>query len=565
MKEQSNSLDQQVKKALQDLQVPFNESHWDAFSLQLDQLDEPTDAFDVFVASQLANLDGTPATADWNSFEEKLSASEHLEDQRFDQLVSEQLSNYQAPYNAHHWKVFSNELDEAFSLRRQLYRYKVMEIAIMLLLFLTAYNFFPWEKFDRKPFLQLRAVPSEKNQDQFNSQAPIANLKKQQQAPLIESAGPAQNAALETIQNSETKTTFSQGMASQSLSAFDGQLPSRPSSRGIVALPPLSNSIQLVNELTPSAWINKTMGATTDLSVTPSPRLPHALATTPAPTSETLPTRRLGVLAMLATEMPQLNQPTSPNLSDKAQEKLDLSKVSRKAMLRFGMYSAFNWNVIRTPVDPVFGTQSVWIDSTGFSTGLALALRTGLWEFELGGAYQTKSYRPSVPVQQYGTFDILVVETFHSIHLDIFEIPLTVRRHFLPENPKWDFYLQSGMAANLIMKPIYEIRRKELVSGPSPSAPIRAEDLNEVRDVTNKSQLNSKEFSIGLLDGGALSNNSFYSLTFGFGLERAISSRWNLYMQPGFHLQLPTTSGFGPNQDRFHHFSLQLGARANLW
>lgn len=229
------------------------------------------------------------------------------------------------------------------------------------------------------------------------------------------------------------------------------------------------------------------------------------------------------------------------------------------------MYSGYNWNLIRTPLDPVFGTESVWIDSTGFSTGVAVALRRGLWEFELGGAYQTKSYRPSVPVQQYGTFDVLVVETFHRIHLDILEIPLTVRRHLLPNKPQWDFYVQGGIAANLIMKPIYEIRRKELFAGPTPSVPVRAEDLDKVNNVANQSQLYRKEFSIGVVDGGALGNNSFYSLTMGFGVERALTSRWHVFLQPGFYLQLPTTTGFGPNQDRFHHFSLQLGARANIW
>ena len=570
MKEQPNSFDQHIKKALEDYQVPFNAEHWEAFSQELDGADSPSDAFDVLIASRLSNIGETGVGADWNSFEAKLSASENLEDQRFDNMVSDQLSNYQAPYNSKHWKIFSDELDEAFSLRRQLYRYKVMEVAVMLLLFLTAFNFFPWDKFERKAALKLQAVPGTKQQSPVKSDAPIATLPNEngEQRAANHEIASANTVALDHTTSKSEQVTTPAGTASQSLgltgASQKDNLPTGPlpSLEAIAAKTQIS-AIEFPLQAASTYLVAAQENASTDLNAD----LPHSLDPDAILSQQTTTNQAgLSALSTLTTGLPDVIRAESAiGLSTKAQEKLDLEALSPKTNLRFGMFTGYNWNVIRTPLDPVFGTESVWIDSTGFSYGVAMALRSGLWEFELGGAYQTKSYRPSVPVQQYGTFDVLVVETFHRIHLDILEIPLTVRRHLLPNKPQWDLYVQGGIAANLIMKPIYEIRRKELFAGPTPSIPVRAEDVSKVNDVTNQSQLNRKEFSIGLLDGGALGNNSFYSLTMGFGVERALTSRWNVFLQPGFYLQIPTTTGFGPNQDRFHHFSLQLGARANIW
>ncbi|MEO1713689.1 MAG: hypothetical protein AAFU60_10205, partial [Bacteroidota bacterium] len=428
MKEQRpNSFDQRIKKALEDYQVPFNAEHWETLSQELEGADNPGDAFDVLIASRLSNLGESGAGADWNSFEAKLSASEDLDDQRFDHMVSDQLSDYQAPYNSKHWKIFSKELDEAFSLRRQLYRYKVMEVAVMLLLFLTAFNFFPWNKFERNAAIELEEVPSTEQENPVQSDAPIAAWTKDKGTIAKEFTASSQaEKSSETTTSSREQITARTGTASLALPAGElssvAELPKGPlTTLEVIGAKTQISALELPLQTQSKHLLQIKEEEPNNFNAD----LPHSMDPEAIESQQAASTQTsVSALTALTTGLPNVVRNEAIGLSAQAQEKLILEAARPKTNLRFGMYTGYNWNIIRTPLDPVFGTESVWIDSTGFSTGISMALRKGLWEFELGGAYQTKSYRPSVPVQQYGTFDVLVVETFHTIHLDILEIPL---------------------------------------------------------------------------------------------------------------------------------------------
>ena len=67
----------------------------------------------------------------------------------------------------------------------------------------------------------------------------------------------------------------------------------------------------------------------------------------------------------------------------------------------------------------------------------------------------------------------------------------------------------------------------------------------------------------GLFEGGNLVDNRFYTANIGLGLERYLTPRWSVFVQPVYQYQF-IKDGIGPNNDRFHTMSIQLGAKSSF-
>ena len=533
-----NELDKRIKEALENLETPYRADHWSMLEGRLDHPTsppDPADAFDAVVASRLEGLEVPLSAGTWNQFEEKMEQAEAAE---IDQAAYEKLQPLEAPYNATHWLLMKERLDDAFSWRRKLVRYKVAEVVLMLLLLFTVIQQLPLHK---------KKAPARPPADTTTAyqQTASAGLPSSDRAPGASSSASVHNgeeaeADLPLAQNSGPDL----GPGSQAVASSSIDL--RP--------PAQTGAEQAVSSLLPSLGMRSLAGS--QLTFQP-PLAFDSPAATGANEAITPP------IAMMAFDRIDSHFPGSlRSLSENGTAFLLSSPTFRnKKSLRVGMFASLDYNYIQTPFDEVFDIGPYAVDSTSFSGGITLAYRFGRWEIETGGIYSNKSYRPLVPVQQFGTFDYLVIQSFEGIHLDVLQIPLMLRRNFLSRQPKWDLYLSGGISANLILKPIYEIRQTEVVAAASVKPPP-PEEL--VEEVNQKSKLNRKDFPAGIFHGGSFIDNSYFTASLGLGVERMINYRWSLFLEPNFQYQFPV-HGFGPNDDRFHSLSFRLGTRVIVW
>ncbi|MCB0642813.1 MAG: hypothetical protein KDC44_14290, partial [Phaeodactylibacter sp.] len=438
-----------------------------------------------------------------------------------------------------HWALMKERLEAVFALRVYILRSKIFEATLLLLALVALLQVLPggmeWPSNQLEP--SDRPIAAIDRAD-LN----IVSVEESQATgaqPITSPAPKASNPQAEADVATADKTVATAGNMSESGAK--------------------SSAVTSANEATGNffgqASINvlPTLSATVASLQTPKLTL-HAkssfIKSTGLQAVQVLPTATVGLVESTAA--------TSLDIATKP------VKALVKKGLRVGIIGSFDYNTIHSPFDEVFNIGPRTTDSIGMGYGLAFGYRINRWEIEMGALYSTKNYRPLVPVQQYGTFDYLVVEEFEGIHLEELEVPLNVRFNLNPKGLRWHMYAVGGLTTNLVLKPIYQIRQaellsKELAAAPAPSKAEREEEVQE------RSLLNDKKFVQGLLEGGALRDNIYFSYNFGLGLERNIDERWSLFVEPTFINQLRISSGVGPNNDRFSKFALRFGTKVQVW
>ena len=542
MKRELTPFDELLKKKLEGMEVPYDPAHWDALAQTLQTEGGLENGTDKPIADQLAlqhlqDFEPDVPANSWNMFAEKLQAAEVAELSNtlaFDEFVRENLESVEGGQE-NHWPLMRRRLDEVFTLRGKVYRYKLAEVALMLLLLWTVGLYLPLPKDSD--------VPADLN----STQAALD----QNVNPIAADANDAIATTVEEISTQEIE----EGIANEaSEPTADQAEPSRLPEQGAasIAIPYTADQNNLTTVL-PIESVDPALLTEEALQVDPLPAIAENMI---GDGSNPELVSYFNALHPVA----RLNLRPNAGLTGLGIGSAAEIARRRNSSLQVGMVSGADWNWIYTPEDPVFGTGAYFQDSVGFSAGVLLNFQRGRWTVETGGVYAFMSYRPVTPTLQYGTFDYLVTESFEGIALEQLEIPLQFRYELLPENKKWNFYVQTGASAHVVLKSIYEIRSQAARSDESNRKPT----VQEAEDLKSQSILSEKEFPDGVFEGGKLFENSYLSGTLGFGMERHLSHRWSLFMQPQLKYQLPF-GGFGPNNDRFHSISFRLGTRVTVW
>ena len=146
-------MERKIKEALENLSPEYDPTSWDSLEARMnaEEILNPSDdsLIDDLAISSLAGL-SVAAGSDWNLFEDKLEASEAAEIAEIDQLAYDNLSRFETPYEPSHWAMMLQKIEAELTLRGKLYRYKVGEVALMLLLIFTFINLQPLDNFPIK-------------------------------------------------------------------------------------------------------------------------------------------------------------------------------------------------------------------------------------------------------------------------------------------------------------------------------------------------------------------------------------------------------------------------------
>jgi hypothetical protein len=214
-------------------------------------------------------------------------------------------------------------------------------------------------------------------------------------------------------------------------------------------------------------------------------------------------------------------------------------------------YATSDINLINTPFDKLYAISSYKKEAVNHSFGITFSGKKARAEWETGLELVQRRYSPESITETFGQGPDYYFETsLKEIQFTMVGIPLLLKYHFIDRNT-WNAYFTSSIQANLIMDSRYNIEESLKHGRPTPA-----------RYTPEAPRLDEKLFTEGLLHGDALKHNYFITAGFGLGIQKKIFEKTYINGQTSYsHHILSHDIGIGPNKDRIHSISFQLGLK----
>ncbi|MFK8101837.1 MAG: hypothetical protein AB8G15_04915 [Saprospiraceae bacterium] len=530
--------------------------------------------FDKKIREKLQDLEGDFFPSDWSAFEQRLDLDSNpatepeLEDLYFDGVVHDKLNEMEVPYQESHWQLMSQKLDDAFSWRRKIYKYKVIELALMSLAIFTFVQFMtnheqqarPIENQTNKasvemPKAQLVPTTTEDVETIALTNADAASTKESQQ---LVKQGKANASKAENL------SIVSKASTSSSTPSIIGTNPSPTTTAPLASfkqfaeLPKVSTKLLTPVTVVPQdKKTNSSQQQYLSQSNTQSETLFPALEKNAANLSnaperfsqDILPIGKQALLPLVANE----KQMQEKNLA------YTLPKLKQTG-LRFGMFSTMDYNYVLTPYDVLFENEAGIRTAIGYSAGFSLGFRFTRFELETGASFAVNKYTQNLSeiVGLGNGLEYLLIDELKDIELNVLKVPLNLRYTFAKFG-KWHTYVLSGFFLYMAIQANYD-RQQTFLTNAS------ARGFNNFKaNLDEPLALDNKKYPDGLLEGGNFMENSYFTTNLGLGIEHILSPRWSLFFQPSYHhfIQI-SEERLGPNKDRINTFSISAGAKVNL-
>ncbi|MEZ4960101.1 MAG: hypothetical protein R2830_09840 [Saprospiraceae bacterium] len=555
--ESEKTFDARIKALLENLEAAPRPASWDEFEQKLDsQAMDNSSTLDTLLASRLGSLEVAGQTPDWDVMQQMLEAEETAElienEAAIDNLAYEKLAHLSAPYRASHWELMARRLQEEYSLRHQLYRYKAAEISLMLLLLITIIRFLPYA-------------------------ADLYGRKDQAPQPQKTELRPAVIAPLQNAGTAPVQAELEEGSEPQA-ATWDARVPASPVSP-LASTPKgepgskhqIPSSKSSADALPPAFGESQALLNRQDNNQ-PSPLSLPPLSEIPIRTGEGQMQEQLlakashGKGVSAATEQSMIGKAEFLDLLDaqfidtksaKALPLLTAMPLPKKTEIRFSLFASTDFNYVFTPatrlnlIDTLVRVDNDTAFALGYGGGILASFKTNRWELQTGGVYSFRRYSPGYPKFTIETVGYYISEDFKGIQQDLLQVPLNLQYYF-KNRGNWRFYGTAGASGYFITSVVYEIAVKRQPSFDPISGP------DETRTVFQE-----KEFPKGLFDGGSLEDNFYLTANLGLGVERYITPRWSLFFQPNYHHYL-LSDGVGTNKDKFYTLSFYLGTKVGL-
>ncbi len=569
--------DKVIKDSLENLDVTYNAAHWEQMELLLHNLPvgeggaidahfdaliknkignieasssalgwagiaaglaeaEAIDAqFDAVFSEKLAHVKETTAP-NWDSLEKALEIGEKA-DLQFDAQVAAKLQNVSPNYQPNNWQKLLATLNANFAIREKLYRYKLIEATLMILLLLNIYqylpthtNFTPQESVNQKIFEQptvdevvMPTPPSTKASN-------ISTTKVNQTKPASINRTPTiqeKSVASIVINDKEEKDT-------KQINTANVEQANIIAEEIVAANNVIARNYAVTRNLSPSN--SSSIGQKTGLTISVGEMNQHLIAHTE--TGNNL----IKVVPSLRPNFVESQYITPLGCKDCKYTKIP-------ARLRLGIIANVAINNAYVSGGEILDINAFSEQGFGYGSGFSLGFKYGRWEIETGFIYAAKRYDPNIVDSPLANEKRT---HFQTVHLQTINIPATLRYNYgVFGNGKWHLYGQLGAALNVVLRAEYDLA--EIASAISRS---------KVNDVTT-SRISQIDFNHGVLAGDGLKSNNYLSLNMGAGAERYISPSWSIFVQPDFHFHF-SGNRIGPTEDRINTLNLSFGARKSL-
>jgi hypothetical protein len=569
------NLDGQIKQALENLQAKYDGLSWEAFEQRLDQADSDAQAngndvangskmsFDEVISGKLDRIEVPIVAGDWSLMEKMIEADETAEvlenEAVVDNLLTERLENFQVAYQPHHWQMMANRLEVEFFVRYHILRCKAAEAALVVLMLLTIARFLPTSS---------------------ESPAQIEPSKNANWPTAPAAPAPSKKAG------STLDVPIAQAQAKNS--------PQFPSANGPMAVTIRAPRFLASNAAETGNGKNSTGVSAAGLNLAFLPP-----STLHRPTSDRLPKNLFEAITEKRFLWSRLTTPGLDNRNSLMLASLDATAekqryawevpqlpqsyfLEKNWTLRMSAFTNTDFAMVLMPptkysmYDTLIAEGYDTTLASGYGGGIAVHFKKHKWEIQTGATYSVKRYVPNSPALFAETVNYIIKQEeseFKGVQLNILQVPLHLNYHF-KDHGKWRIYGSFGAAGHLVTTSTNQA--KELAAPTSATFALlppvsnvsskivqsKGGDIVEQQPVSAANQPISL-FPNGFFEGGHIRNNFYLTANIGLGLERYVSSRWSIFLQPNYQHQF-LKNDIGVNGERFYNFSLQFGTKVGL-
>lgn len=511
-----------IKNKINTIDAPVSMEAWANIESALIQTEATDLEFDTAINNKISTIQGT--TPAWDNIAQALDKKEGA-DIDFDKEIYSKLNNLAPTSNTSSWQRILAKLNADFALREKLYRYKLMEATLMILLLLNFYQYLP---------------TNYSNHTIENVAKQTQEVKFQSQDLIIAEENSIDATVQEAIVSPKTEDLAEANVSSKDIVESS-----------IITNDEVNNNEEISKEniLSPTAAIiERNYAITSKLSkLSPSFKLRSGLNISVSEMNHHL-TLHTETGNTLINTVPSLrpNFVESQYITPLGCQDCKYSKIP--ARLRLGLIA----NIASTNAY-VTGGQLLDINAFnqkgfGYGSGFSLGFKYGRWELETGLKYAAKQYDPNIIEETAGS---IKRTHFQTVYLQTLHIPANLRYNYaVLGKGRWHLYAQTGAALNVVLRAEYDL----------PEISSRSRSITE--KVTSV-QLDQVSFNKGLFAGDGFKKNRYLSISMGAGVERYITPSWSIFMQPDFHFHF-SGNRIGPTDDRINTLSLSFGARKSL-
>lgn len=501
--------------------------------------------FDDIIKGKLDHLAPTESKDIWSSFESKLDINQPvLTDNVFDQKVKDAVASHRPHFKSEHWKLMKAELVTIEERKNTIFITKALELAAIFLIVFTITQLTPYLNQDHtKKSNELYAADAT-NQKNSPQEKPALSQKNNNKVAQISVTTSSENKIL------QQKHLYA---PNQTIANFESSM---------------SDALELkdvFNGLTSHIVIeNSGQDQNLDAGFQPNEQI------------EAINTLKINEISEDIDQPSNLSGDAFTQVYQKERNIEEVSQIENKKMtfpesemaliipikpiesikkqnIALSGWYAKDVNLINTPFDKLFSKASYNSEALNNSYGLNISFQKSDLEIQTGLAYQHKEYQPRVVNDPYGAFgDNYFIKKLNKIGFDLVTVPVNIKYHGL-SGAGWSSYIMVGAALNMVANAEYDIT-ETLVKGKSSRSYLPSEPL-----------LDQKTFIKGIFNGDSFKNNYYASIGFGFGIEKSIYKNTSLYVQPSYFRQIISSDiGIGPNKDKIHTTSLQVGLKTIL-
>lgn len=505
--------------------------------------------FDNIIKKKLESLNSNGSDDAWDLFKEKWDSETDLEDvgdelsiedQDLDAKIKTNMQKLRIPFNSKHWIILKEQLELEALFKKKLFVAKSVELIILAFLVLGILNLWPIQNdiyhipVDGSPMVA--SVPVDKETaEKYEAQeeARLADQREVNQKIYKSTKKFVKETLLSSEDNSSNLETKSDNQT-----IIDNGINSESINQALPLKEVNNNPVQIPFIDTPQRESKKVK------SVAPLGN-----------NEDNAPIASLQPNALNEIEIP--NRPIGyPDivLTNKA------SHLEEKSFVSFAFGPKLN--LVNSPFDPIYDFDPYNVSNTNFNITAKVHKQIGNLELYGGLGYTNTSYVPKLHEEIYEPREQQFnVASLENIKFKTVNIPVGVRYNIV-DSEQYQLYTSAGVDINVIAESEFEIQ--DIAIGERSGSSLTGQTSGKKNEKVNtNAKLSQKEFNKGILSGGTLKDNFYATASVGFGLNWKTSSRTGIFIEPRYS-HFISSKGIGPNEDKLHNLSIDLGFKYQL-